>query len=163
MNKLGSNQYLKKPKHNSMKYLYWYFAIFLLILFLGLMVRKHTIEQVHAEEAIISPLADPIPTPTIPTLNPNLSEREQNINLIKKIWGKDSQTGLALARCESGYRTHATNYNKNNTVDQGVFQINSIHSMPEMENPVANILYAYAMYQNQGVNPWSASRGCWGN
>lgn len=99
----------------------------------------------------------------IPTLNPNLTEREQNISLIKKIWGNDAETGLNIARCESGYRTHALNKNSNMTIDQGVFQINSVHGMPEMENAVANILYAYKMYQEQGTNPWTSSEKCWRN
>jgi len=96
-----------------------------------------------------------------PTLNPNITEREQNIQLITRIWGKDAQIGLAIAKCESGYRTHAENRNTNGTLDQGVFQINSVHNMPEMETAVANITYAYLIFQTQGTNPWTSSEHCW--
>lgn len=118
----------------------------------------------HKEAKLISPhfqnvYAEEIKTPV---LNPNLSERQQNISLIKKIWKKDAAIGLEIARCESGYSTkgpHVANNNK--SVDQGVFSINSIHEMPEMENAVANISYAYTMYLKQGLDPWESSRSCW--
>jgi hypothetical protein len=90
-----------------------------------------------------------------------LSEREANMALIKKIWGKDADTGLAIAKCESGYRTKAQNYNTNGTIDEGVFQVNSIHGMPEMFNAVANISYAYTKFIEQGTTPWDSSAHCW--
>lgn len=41
-------------------------------------------------------------------------------------FGKD-KVAYAVARAESGLTCHKTNYNKNGTVDRGLFQINSIH------------------------------------
>lgn len=96
-----------------------------------------------------------------PTLNPDLTERENTSALIKRIWGKDAEIGISIATCESGLRPNALNHNSNDTWDQGVFQINTVHQMPEMLNPVANISYAYSMYIQQGLNPWSASKHCW--
>ncbi len=100
-------------------------------------------------------------TYNIPSLDPNISEREQNIALINKIWGNDASIGLEIARCESGYRTLATHYNSNYTVDQGIFQYNSVHNLPQMDTAVANIEAAYLMYQQQGTTPWNSSKECW--
>lgn len=94
-----------------------------------------------------------------PPLAPQ-NEKEANIALIRKVWGKDAKIGLELARCESGYRTRATNINKNGSKDEGVFQINSIHKMPDMLNATANILYAYTKFLQQGVQPWYSSNSC---
>lgn len=102
----------------------------------------------------------PQAVPTVIPLAP-LPEREANIALIKKVWGKDASIGLAIAKCESGYRTHAQNVNTNSSVDQGIFQVNSIHGMPEMFNAVANISYAYTKFLEQGTGPWDSSKHCW--
>lgn len=96
------------------------------------------------------------------TVEVPLPEKEANIALIKKIWGRDAELGLRIAKCESGYKTAGTHVaNKDHSVDQGVFSINSVHGMPEMENAVANISYAYSMYLNQGTHPWDSSKECW--
>jgi hypothetical protein len=97
-----------------------------------------------------------------PALNPNVDQREQVKDLIKKIWGKDSWVGLNIARCESGFRPEALNHNSNGTWDQSIFQINTVHQMPEMMNVVANISYAYTIYLAQGTAPWESSKKCWG-
>src|SRR5581483_10632598 len=162
----GSNQFERKWKTERLNLLILLtFIVVLLCMIVGSLIRlsmepKPLISPLgasfdfaqgvaYAEEKIASPSA-------VPTLNPDIPEREQNIDLIKKIWGQDKELGLAIARCESGYRTHATHQNTNSTLDQGIFQINSVHGMPEMENAVANISYAYGIYLKQGTNPWTS-------
>lgn len=160
----GTNQFRKKTRFvdKAESTLVIGIVLIILIAFTGQLLRKEAIETAWASEGIISPLAAPTPEPKIPTLNPDMTEREQNIDLIKRIWGRDSKIGLELARCESGYRTSGPHVaNTNRSVDQGVFSINSIHKMPEMENAVANISYAYIMYQQQGTAPWNSSKYCW--
>lgn len=100
-------------------------------------------------------------TYTEPELAP-VSERDANIAIIKKVWGKDADTGLAISKCESGYRAQATHVNDNGTIDEGLFQVNSVHGMPDMKNPTANALYALNLYRDQGTAPWSSSESCWG-
>lgn len=157
----GTNQY-KKKERNVLWYIPAYIAVIILLGIFSLLIKKDTIEKVWAETPIISPLAEPTPAIQLPTLNPNLTEREQNMALIKKIWGRDAGIGLEIARCESGYRTK-TPYrpNTNGTQDQGVFQINTVHNMTDMENAVANISYAYTKFLEQGTNPWNSSKHCW--
>jgi len=167
----GSNQYVKRSKTTRLNiFILISFLVIALALIVGANVRR-SLEPIK----ILSPLgnsfdfdrgqayaAELINTYTVPSLNPNETEREQNIGLIKKIWGQDADTGLGIAKCESGYRTLARNVNTNNTVDQGVFQVNSVHGMPEMDNAVSNISYAYTLFVKQGTNPWTSSESCWG-
>src|SRR5260221_7699338 len=94
---------------------------------------------------------------TQPTLNPNLTERQQNILLIRKIWGHDQAIGLAIARCESGYRTTIIN----SIGATGLFQVMPLHGIPDMTNAVANISYSYVMYLHKSTTPWISSKGCW--
>lgn len=115
-------------------------------------------------QKIISPLAQSPAvmgaTFKVPELA-GLPERQKAIAIIKKIWGKDQNIGLALARCESGYKTTAIS----STADFGLFQISHIHSLDkdDLFNPVANTLVAYKMWQEQGLTPWFSSRNCWSN
>lgn len=101
----------------------------------------------------------------MPTLAP-LSEQQQSISAIKAIWRKDWKVGVAVARCESGLRVKALNTrNKNGTWDAGEFQVNQVHgiAMADLFNPYANAGYAYALYKEQGLSPWTSSESCWKN
>ncbi len=93
-----------------------------------------------------------------------LSERENSVRIIKKIWGRDWKTGVVIATCESGLRANAFNgHNTNGSWDAGLFQINSIHgwSKEELMNPIANAGIAYTKFVAQGTNPWYSSQSCW--
>jgi len=91
--------------------------------------------------------------------------QEAMIAVIKKVWRRDWNTGVAIARCESGLRPDAFNgHNKNGTWDAGLFQVNTIHgiSKEDLMNPYANAGYAYAIYKEQGIQPWYSSNSCHG-
>jgi hypothetical protein len=81
--------------------------------------------------------------------------------------GKTNQeitTMIRIAKCESGYREDATNFNNNKTLDRGIFQLNSIHkdiSHKDAFDYKKNIEYAWNMETNQGFNPWNSSIKCW--
>lgn len=156
-----SNQYhkgLRKATKDSINYL-------LYIMVVGVLTCLAINHYQFPQPPLVKPLAVRSFTSDYnykePTINSDASERDQVKGLISRIWGKDSWTGQNIARCESGFRPTATNHNTNGTVDQGVFQINSVHNMPSMDNAVANISYAYVIYKQQGVNPWYSSRSCW--
>lgn len=166
-NRKGTNQYQKRVHRiYGLKTKTWKNIIVILLpVFLVIPFGHRIAELEHAH--FVSPI--PMDSYVVyaeekkqPTLAP-MSEREANIALIKKIWGKDSYIGLAIARAESGYRTLAENHNTNGTVDEGIFQVNSIHGMPEMFNAVANVSYAYSLYLKQGTNPWNSSKHNWEN
>ncbi len=121
--------------------------------------------------AYLSPLPlkayamEDFPMPSIPVMA-EVSEQEKNTRIIKKIWGKDWETGVAIAKCESGLRAGAINpSNSDGSGDYGLFQINTIHGWTEEEmlNPISNTGVAYSKFVNQGVQPWYSSQHCWGD
>lgn len=94
----------------------------------------------------------------------DLSERDSNIRIIKKIWGRDAYIGIAIATCESGLRSNAFNgSNSDGTWDAGTFQINRIHgwTKEQLFDPIANAGIAYAKFVEQGTGPWYSSKHCW--
>lgn len=98
-----------------------------------------------------------------PELAP-LSERENSIRIIKKVWKRDWKIGVAIATCESGLRSEAFNgKNNDGTWDAGLFQINKIHgwSKEELMDAVANAGIAYSKFVDQGKQPWYSSQHCW--
>jgi len=78
-------------------------------------------------------------------------------------WGVyDCKTALAVAKAESGIREDAININNNNTIDYGVFQINTVHfkkpgcSMKDLVIAEKNVDCAYSIWKTQGWSPWVA-------
>lgn len=76
-------------------------------------------------------------------------------------WGVyDCKVALAVAKAESGLREDAININTNNTIDLGIFQINSIHytkegcSLKEVSTAKGNVDCAYQIWEAQGWTPW---------
>lgn len=95
----------------------------------------------------------------IPTLD-NLQPIEQ---YICEKWGVyDCKTALAIARAESGMREDAININTNNTIDVGIYQINSVHfkkdgcNLKDLVDQYKNVDCAYQIYEAQGWSPWVA-------
>lgn len=87
--------------------------------------------------------------------------QERIIQEIVNTFPEDTETALAIARCESGYNPDAINTsNPNGSVDRGVFQINSVHNshLSEMEldpfDPGDNIKFARHLYIAHGWTPW---------
>lgn len=83
------------------------------------------------------------------------------------LYGFEPKTVLKIAECESNFDTTAVNYNKNNTIDVSIFQINSIHSERaqqlklDLTDPFDNIEMAFILLNDNGYKDWSASRKCW--
>lgn len=80
---------------------------------------------------------------------------------------------VEIARCESQF----TQFNKDGSVhrgrinpaDVGIFQVNESYHLKESEklnldihSVEGNLKYARHLYENEGVEPWSASSPCWG-
>ena len=67
-------------------------------------------------------------TPPASTPSASLSDKEEVMDYILEVFGKDADRAIWMAKCESGLRKDAYNgSNKNGTADYGVFQINSVH------------------------------------
>lgn len=65
---------------------------------------------------------------------------------------------LRVMTGESGGRPDATNYNRNGSIDRGLFQINSCHGANSTYDPEANIRYASQLWSSQGWHPWVYAR-----
>ncbi len=87
---------------------------------------------------------------------------------------KDIPVMIQVARCESTFRhTLADGTVLKGVVDSrdtGVMQINlGYHAATaeklglDVTDLYDNMAYARYLYEKQGVQPWSASRPCWGN
>lgn len=83
--------------------------------------------------------------------------------------GGEVSTVVAIAECESGFRTDATNTkNANKTVDVGLMQINSVHlkahptwTQAWLKLPANNMAAARTLWAESGAKPWAPSQGCW--
>lgn len=78
-------------------------------------------------------------------------------------WGiADCKIALAVAKAESGMREDAININTNNTIDVGIFQINSVHfkqagcSLKDITDAYKNVDCAYSIFKSSGWNAWVA-------
>lgn len=106
----------------------------------------------------------PTPSPTIipPTPTPTQSQEQLIEQEIRLVFGKAGDTAVKVARCESGLNPQAKNKISS---ARGLFQImQSWHKIDQkwLFNPNINILVAKQLYDEQGWNPWEASRWCWG-
>lgn len=67
---------------------------------------------------------------------------------------------LAISQAENGTRQcDRTNINKNNSLDIGVFQINTVHlkkgwKLTDLTDCHKNVDYAYTIFKAQGWTPW---------
>lgn len=82
--------------------------------------------------------------------------------ICKKFGQFECKTALAIAKAESGLKEDALNINTNDTIDIGVFQINSIHfgkkecQLKDIVHAEKNVDCAYSIFKKQGWTPWVA-------
>ncbi|MGH6642881.1 MAG: tape measure protein, partial [Bradyrhizobium sp.] len=79
---------------------------------------------------------------------------------IKDYWlggggsSKFSRRMTAIALAESGGNTKSLNHNSNGTIDEGLWQINSVHGFKGMMNPKKNAIAARKILASQGLGAW---------
>lgn len=94
-----------------------------------------------------------------PEFYKDLTETEKKIC---DAFGLHCKEAIAIAKAESGMRVDAMNINTNNTIDLGLFQINSVHykkqgcSLQEIVTVEGNIKCAKQIYDASGWNAWVA-------
>ena len=69
-------------------------------------------------------------------------------------------TFIGIAHAESSLNPNATHMNSNGTIDQGLFQINSVHKGNSWYptnpfDPIQSAKAAWAIYNSQGLGAWS--------
>lgn len=118
--------------------------------------------QFKSEET--TDLISPYVTPYISTTIVEAKEEpkpvfKNNIEAyIYEVFGEDYDDAMKVLECENrGLNPNAINHNRNGSIDEGIFQINSIHKQPNMQDYKANIDYAYKIFKRQGWSPWSCS------
>jgi hypothetical protein len=96
-----------------------------------------------------------VPQPTV----------EQQIRTIAKQNGIDAELAVRVAKCESGLNPQAVNVNTDNSIDRGLYQINSKYHPEVTEAQAFDITFACQFFctafKNQNLSWWNASRTCW--
>lgn len=112
-------------------------------------------------------------TTTIPVITIANATSTADIKKITKEYFKDTPILAAIARCESEYRqfgtTGTTLRGRVNSADVGVMQINEKYHLArskklgmDIHTLEGNLEYGALLYKEQGSQPWSASKPCWG-
>jgi hypothetical protein len=92
-----------------------------------------------------------MPPPTHPTAT--LADLYQLS--VKYIPKADPDIMAAIAMAESGGKYNVTNTNNNGSVDTGLWQINSVHKLGNLKDPVGNAKAANIVYTKQGYTAWT--------
>lgn len=97
-------------------------------------------------------------------VEPSIDDVKAEIVRQARIYGVDEVTALRIAEAESNFKPKAFNgRNKNGSNDAGVFQINSIHKVPDecRFDYKCNIEWAMKMMKKKGTQPWYSSKHKW--
>lgn len=126
----------------------------------------------YTGSAIIQGIMDgkilPRPLTQIPTIPTQPIDQISITNLITKICQEeevDPNLALRVAKCESGLRPDAKNVNAPDSIDRGLFQINSKWH-PEITdaqayNPEFSIRFFCQAVKANKLDMWNASKTCW--
>jgi hypothetical protein len=98
------------------------------------------------------------PTLTYATYAHPQTQREQIINYIIERFGKEAPNAFKVLACENHrLNPSARGMNTNGTSDVGIFQVNSVHGVPEsyLKDWHTNIDVAYQIYKASGWNAWA--------
>lgn len=78
--------------------------------------------------------------------------------LIAEAFPENPEIMIAIAKAESGMNPQAVNYNRNGSIDTGLFQVNSVHGYDGLSlfDPEKNIKAAREIYDKQGIQAWAA-------
>jgi hypothetical protein len=80
---------------------------------------------------------------------------------IEMVFGVDAEDAKKVFTCESHLKANAVNNkNRNGSIDIGVAQINSVHSIPDayLKNSMINLLVAKQIFDRQGWQPWTCRK-----
>ena len=78
--------------------------------------------------------------------------------LIAEAFPENPEIMIAIAKAESGMNPRAVNYNRNGSIDTGLFQVNSVHMYDGLSlfDPEKNIKAAREIYDKQGIQAWTS-------
>ena len=97
-----------------------------------------------------------------------IETEEEIINLIKKTakkYGIDEELAVRVAKCESGLNPKAINTNAPDSIDRGLYQINSKWHPEITEEQAFDIQFSTNFFceavKNGYIRWWKASQKCW--
>jgi hypothetical protein len=110
--------------------------------------------------------------PLFPSVATARTQSPANAEAVEKYVRKHAPELVGIARCESRFRQYNQNgsplYNAGGSSAVGVMQImSSAHNRRakslgfDIKTLEGNVGYAKVLYQEQGKQPWKASRRCW--
>jgi len=138
----------------------------------GILIHFYIQHENHVEASELEVTKTVLETPSVP--EPKVVQIEVVINWtperiaqeIDKVF-PDAPIMHDVMRCESGGNIEAYNPT-NNSHDNGLFQISDLYHGPRVRSlgldvgdPADNIAYARILYDESGLQPWSASKHCW--
>jgi len=91
---------------------------------------------------------------------------EQQIRTIAQQNGIDPDLAVRVAKCESNLNPQAININTDNSIDRGLYQINSKYHPEVTEIQAFDITFSCQFFctafKNGNLSWWNASKTCWG-
>ncbi len=138
----------------------------------GILIHLYIQYENHVEASELEVTETVLETPSVP--EPKVVQIKVVVNWtperiaqeIDKVF-PDAPIMHDVMRCESGGYIEAYNPT-NNSHDNGLFQISDLYHGPRVRSigldvgdPADNIAFARILYDESGLQPWSASKHCW--
>lgn len=113
------------------------------------------------EEAGGQLIVSPTPESILPPQKQK-TEKQEILNYIVEVFGEYAPDAIAVVRlCENGdFDPYATNYNRNGSVDRGIFQLNSQYwGGDELYDWKLNVDTAWIVFERAGKKwtPWTCA------
>jgi len=140
----------------------------------GILIHLYIQHENHVEASELEVTETVLETPAV--LEPKVVQIKVVVNWtperiaqeIDKVF-PDAPIMHDVMRCESGGDIEAYNPT-NNSHDNGLFQISDLYHGKRVRalgldvgDPADNIRFARILFDEQGLQPWSASKHCWGS
>lgn len=148
--------------------------------FAGIAILQSIIDGNNTNKIIIKKITEEstIETTEAKTINKEIEKEEKKteeaktekeiIDLIKKTakeYGVDEELAVRVAKCESGLNPKAININAPDSIDRGLYQINSKWHPEVTEEQAFNIQFSINFFceavKNGYIRWWKASQKCW--
>lgn len=111
-------------------------------------------------------------TPQVVSVTKVETELKKTTEDLVREYFSDIPIMIEVAKCESQFiqfnKDGSVHRGRINPADVGIFQVNEYYHLKEsrklnmdIETVEGNLKYARHLYENEGVDPWSASSPCW--
>ena len=141
-----------------------FFGAMLIGGFVGLMIDGSYVTAAMAGFVGFSAIQNLVPKDAL-VLNSQPDSIEMTIRKIAKEMGVDQDLAVRVAKCESSLNPMAKNVNSPDSIDRGIYQINSKYHPEVSEAEAYDPEYATRFFcqavKNGNICWWDASKKCW--